>query len=200
MRPRFTIRLLLVATAIVACLCGWIGFQRRQAQSRKQAIARLEELSGPISYYLEGYVHGINLEGHVLDKSLWNHVAVLNKEVRSVWLSETNVTDAELRYLRSFRRIEHLSLYNTRVTSEGIEAISNLTSLKTLIISNSLVDDRAVPSLVKLNGLTGLNVRGTRISAAGIAQLCSALPTCRIYYSGEQGDPREWPIAAESDG
>mgnify|MGYP001820742138 CR=1 FL=1 len=203
MRPQFTIRTLMVGTAIVACLCGWIAFQRHQIQRRRQAIARLEDLSGPVSYYNGGsaydYVYGIELEGQVLDKSLWTDISMLSEEARSVWLGETNVTDAELGFLGRFRRIRHLSLCNTRVTSDGIDAISNLTSLDTLIISNTLVDDRAVPSLAKLNGLTGLNVHGTRISEAGIARLRSALPNCCICFD-EQGDAREWPITAESDG
>jgi hypothetical protein len=186
MRLQFTIRTLMIGTAIVAGICSWIAFQRHHIQRRQLAIARLEDLSGPVSYYnggsTYGYVYGIELEGQVLDKSLWTDISMFGDEARSLWLGETNVTDAELRFLRRFRRIEHLSLYNTKVTSDGIDAISNLASLNTLIISNTLVDDRAVPSLEKLHGLTVLNVHGTRISDAGITQLRSALPNCCIVH------------------
>lgn len=108
------------ALRIAAGLCGWIAFQRHYIQRRQLAIARLENLSGAVSYYnggsTYGDVYGIELEGQVLDKSLWTDISMLGDEARSLWLGETNVTDAELQFLRHFRRIEHLSGTNTKVT------------------------------------------------------------------------------------
>lgn len=185
---RFSIRALLLLTLACASFCGWLTWKRQQFQRRQQAIAHLEELSGPVSWYNEGsefvYLHRIELQNHSIDDTLWNEISLLT-EARTVSLSDTNVTDDDLKYLRRFWNIRDLYLSNTRVTSAGIESVCRLKTLRTLIISNTTIDDRVISSLSQLASLETLNVRGTDISVAGIEQLRLALPKCRLFHDGQ---------------
>ncbi len=197
MRPRFTIRTLMIFTVAVATACGWYAMKRQHLQRRYQAISHLQELSGPVSWYDGGseyhYVYGIELAGHFIDEARWKEISLLT-EARSVWLSETNVTDDDLKHLRSFWNIRHLSLQKTRVTSDGIDSLSRLTTLETLIVSNTSIGDEAICSLSRLKNLTTLNVRATNISPSGLDRLRAALPTCRLFHDGNVGESSDAPM------
>jgi hypothetical protein len=200
MRPRFTIRSVMIITVLVAMGCGWYAVKRKHLQRRAQAITHLVELSGPVSWYDGGtefeYLYGIELEGHFIDERLWREISVLT-EARKVSLIETNVTDHDFKHLRRFWNIRDLCLYNTRVTSVGVRSIAKLKSLETLIISNTLIDDDTIDSLLQLKNLSTLNVRGTNISTLGIARLRRAMPNCRLYCDDNifelTGAPKERP-------
>lgn len=192
MRPRFTIRTLMVITVVFATACGWLAMERQQLRRRYEAIAHLEELSGPVSWYDGGSdfecLHRIELEGHYIDQTLWNEISTLT-EARTISLSRSNVTDDDFKHLRRFWNIRNLYLYDTAVTSEGIDSLSRLTALETLIISNTSIDDGAIGALTQLKKLTTLNVRGTNISELGIDRLRVALPNCRLIHDERVGEP-----------
>ena len=196
MRLRFTIRTLLITAMVFATCCAWYAMKWQQLQRRYHAIAHLEKLSGPVSWYDQDsdfqYLHRIELQGKLIDETLWKEVSVLT-EARTVSLSETNVTDDDLNYLRRFWNIRDLYLSNTSVTSEGIKSLTQLTTLETLIISNTSIDDRAIESLTQLKNLSTLNVWGTNISTSGIDQLRLALPNVRLFHDGRVGDPSDEP-------
>jgi Leucine-rich repeat (LRR) protein len=196
MRPRFTIRTLMVLSVVIAIACAWYAMKREYLQRRLQAISRLEKLTGPVSWYDGGfefeYIYEIELEGHDIDETLWQEISMLT-EARSVLLRETNVTDDDLKHLSRFWNIRQLSLSNTAVTSDGMSALSRLKTLETLNISNTSIDDGAIRSLSGLRKLTSLNVHGTKISTLGIDRLRATLPNCRIYHDASVGDPGDPP-------
>ena len=53
-------------------------------------------------------------------------------------------------------------------------------SLKMLMIQETGINDRAVPTLARLQSLTLLNVLETRITAEGLRTLRKALPKCNV--------------------
>ena len=55
-----------------------------------------------------------------------------------------------------------------------------LTKLELLILSGTGVTDAGLKELVVLKELWGLSVTGTRVTAAGAAELHKALPKCQI--------------------
>ncbi len=93
----------------------------------------------------------------------------------------TKVGTAKLGRLKA---LQTLSLRgHSRIESDGIESLASLTSLKKLILSNTGIDDQAVPSLGQLDGLLDLSVSGTRITQHGYRSLCARLPAARITWN-----------------
>lgn len=216
MRQQFTIRTLMIGTMIFACFCAGIVWNRQRTQlriqRRQKAIAWLEDRTGPVSLYGSGLVYGVDVGRVHLDENAWAHLSLL-RGTRSVWLDETNLTEADLDGLSNFQRLENLTLHysnmtdadlpglsrnarleqldlgGTGITSDGIKTISRLPSLVTLNIAKTQVGDEAIPALKKMKRLRSLNVYSTRISTDGLSQLRNAMPKCRIFpYPGSRVD------------
>ncbi len=87
------------------------------------------------------------------------HVAVLTKvKLKSLGTNDVGIDDAMLARIAEMPTLEQLSLTKSPVT------------------------DAAIPELKKLKGLTILHLFGTKVTAAGVADLQQALPKCKIEW------------------
>ncbi len=62
-------------------------------------------------------------------------------------------------------------------TLQGVKALSGL---QHLCLTGTMVTDESIPYLIQLSQLRFLDIRNTRISEAGAAELRNTLPNCRI--------------------
>ena len=62
--------------------------------------------------------------------------------------------------------------------------LSKMETLQVLILNKSPITDIGLPELKKLKGLANLSLVGTKVTAAGIADLQQALPKCKIEWDG----------------
>ncbi len=88
-------------------------------------------------------------------------------------LSETKVTDAGLRHVRSMTTLEHLRLDSTSVGDAGMAEVATLPKLERLDVGDTNVTDLGVGSIVKLPALKLLDLQGTRVGDQGAALLTS---------------------------
>lgn len=100
--------------------------------------------------------------------------------LESLYLSHTRVTNDAITKLKRFPSLRSLHLNGTAVTDAGIPALAELAGLTDVGLVNCDVSDRSVAALGSMSNLKRLDVTGTGLTAAGIAQLRQALPNCSV--------------------
>jgi uncharacterized protein (TIGR03067 family) len=128
----------------------------------------------------------------------------LNRKVRTVMLSGTKVSDADLKYLASFAELDSVSLVQTsvgnagmkhlaavhnlkrlnlsmtEVDDTGLEALTGLSHLELLDLIGTGITDASVNTLSKLTGLKDVDLDLTRVTSQGKERLRKALPGCSV--------------------
>ena len=87
--------------------------------------------------------------------------------------------DAVLSRLVEYRQLEALKVKGN-FTDDGLRAVAQLSSLKTLELDSSKITDDGLLALASLKGLRHLTIGGTTITPAGIATLAKRMPDCKI--------------------
>jgi hypothetical protein len=82
-------------------------------------------------------------------------------------------------------RVRRLWIYETSISSSGWQHLKSLPELDELRINDQNVDDASVAQLAELKKLTELRLRSTKINAAELAKLKTALPKCEIEVTEE---------------
>ena len=121
-------------------------------------------------------VHSITAVGGLLesDNTLPGHPVV------KVFIPGNAIADAHLGYLKVFRDLRVLVLYETRVTDAGLKTLKEFQGLETLELSRTGVTDAGLKELEGLKGLRTLLLRDTKTTPAGRSDLRQALPGLTI--------------------
>lgn len=97
------------------------------------------------------------------------------KNLRSLDLSNSNITDSDLLFLSSFPELIHLDLSGTAVTPTGLVHIGQTKNLVSLDLSNTATDEKALQQLAHLSGslknLANLNLSNTAVNDKALAHL-----------------------------
>lgn len=124
-------------------------------------------------------------------------------KLRTLYLVDAPVTNAGMVNLSELTGLEALFVGHARITDSGFAHLQRLSGLKTLGLNGTGVTDRGLAQLSALTGLELLNLQGTaitdaglvhlrelaslrwlllgsRVTAAGVAELRRALPKCEI--------------------
>ena len=99
-------------------------------------------------------------------------------------LAQTRITDADVKKIKGLR-LERLNLGATKITGEALRDLAEMKSLRNLEISNcgNRIGDTDLVRLRSLADLSVLDLRGTNVTAAAVAELQGSLPDCKIAYS-----------------
>jgi len=127
------------------------------------------------------------------------------KSLITLFLHDTEVTDAGLVHLDELTSLQMLDISGTKVTGTGLVQLKTLTNLYTLLLGpkvsdaglvhlklltslkmlslhrNNKVTDAGLVHLKDLTSLQSLYLQGTSVTTAGVKDLQSALPKCRIF-------------------
>jgi Leucine-rich repeat (LRR) protein len=135
----------------------------------------------------EGLAHARNL--HSL-KELWIEETGItdgsvpwiasNPQLTHLDLDGAQITDKSAPILAKLRNLEVLALRDTQITSRGLAEIAKLPRLMHLYLLRTAVDDEGLQHLAKVESLNTLDVRLTRVTAAGREQFQRARPGCRL--------------------
>ena len=93
------------------------------------------------------------------------------KNLRSLYLANTRMTDDDLRYVSSLPGITELYASDNPLTDAALAEIGKMTSLKTLDLGRTKVTDAGLVSLARLQSLEYLDLSGTQISNAGLHEV-----------------------------
>jgi len=125
---------------------------------------------------------------------LLDHTAISGSGLKSlkgltnleqVGLHDTNVNDDALATLKEFPGLGNIALGRTRVTDNGLVHLGQMARLSSLNLGGeAAVTDAGLQHLKQAKNLRGLVVSGTKVTAAGVAELQKALPGCKIEWDG----------------
>ncbi|MCE9544498.1 MAG: hypothetical protein K8T25_03095 [Planctomycetia bacterium] len=203
-RFQFSLRALLIVTAIIAIWLGWWSYKARQ---QRVAVAKLRKIGADVWYDVECHNMIIRpphqpahlVESMVVDyfDNVWQVVFYLSKSegqeitnsdievlgdlgsLRSLDLHHTDFTDAGLEHLKRLRHLEHL-VVNNNITDAGVQHLKGLTALEQLDLRWTQVTDAGLEHLKNMTALYWLDLRDTKVTDAGVARLKKSLPTCTI--------------------
>lgn len=96
-------------------------------------------------------------------------------EVDTLDLSDTDITDAGLEYIRDLPDVRFLFLRRTTVTDVGVRCILRLEKIEWLDLSETDVTDAGVRWLSTLPALTVLYLEGTRVTTEAVWDLIGSL-------------------------
>jgi hypothetical protein len=102
------------------------------------------------------------------------------KELHSVWLDETQITDKGLRHLAPLP-ITHISAHATAISDAGLAALKDTTTLRTLFVEETKVTDVGLRELFGLHSLRLLGVDSTDVSDDGRKAIKAAIPSLEFH-------------------
>jgi len=91
--------------------------------------------------------------------------------IQNLNLSDTKVTDSELRYLERLTALESLDASGTLLANLGLTYLGKLVALRSLDLSRTPITNEGLESLNGLPALLSLKLEKTKITDAGLAHL-----------------------------
>jgi WD40 repeat protein len=107
----------------------------------------------------------LNLAPNRLGSASYKALARLD-QLRSVGLSNADVTDADLKELAAIQRLEELFLAETKVTDAGMPELARLSHLQRLDLFRTGLTNAGVKALTALPALKSLGLGSTKTTAA----------------------------------
>ena len=106
------------------------------------------------------------------------------------------ITDGGVAHIKHWKRLEHLNLRGTKVTSRVFEHVGNLTTLKSLDVGFSRVTDDGFEHLAELAQLDSLGFAGNKMSGVSLP-LLELLPSLKHLDVGglQRTDSGPWGLA-----
>ena len=207
------------STTIAICLALWVvatgvaqeGGSESEAAPDAAVVQKIEELGGKIMRVaqsepgLEVAFHlGRNQDGlrqHDASQSGGTEPAALDgelavlatlKELLSLNLGGTDVTDEGLVHLASLTSLRRLHLEKTKVSDDGLARLAKLENLSYLNLYQTGVTDSGLTHLEGLKNLKNLYLWQTKVTPDGASDLQQALPDCEINLGWEeQAEPED---------
>lgn len=92
-------------------------------------------------------------------------------ELQNLDLSGTKITDAGLVHLTGLTKLQELRLSSTKITDDGLEQLKGLSQLQKLYLSNNKITDDGLVHLEGLTSLIKLYLGGTKVTGKGLVHL-----------------------------
>jgi hypothetical protein len=98
-----------------------------------------------------------------------------------VSLNDCICSNAAIRELQRLRGLSELFISDCTITDEGLAGLTELSNLRILFLDGCPnVTDAGLPSLARMKKLGFVDLTGTAVTQAGIAQFQKDLPTCAV--------------------
>ena len=100
---------------------------------------------------------------------------IVEKAIRKrIYKPKGELTKADL------DKVRRLSLFNTKITDEGLKEVAKLKQLTYLNLADTQITDAGLNEVAKLQQLILLWLSDTKVTDAGVAASKKALPKCTI--------------------
>lgn len=101
------------------------------------------------------------------------------------WRPDAKIKESvgrELEYLERRFDLRSIDISNSRVTDDDLRHVKEMPQLRWIDLSNTNVSDEGLEHLVGLTRLRELHLNGSRCTPEGIKKLQQALPKCEIIW------------------
>jgi RNA polymerase sigma factor (sigma-70 family) len=106
--------------------------------------------------------------------------------LQTLYLHHTKIGDAGVANLRGLKGLTTLDLFDTRVTDAGLEHLAEwMPHLEWLELTDTQVTDAGLSFLKGLKHLRHVDVRRTKVTGAGVEDLRRALPGAEILHGNQ---------------
>lgn len=178
-RPRFSLRSLLLLMAIACLILAFLAQPLLEQQRLQADLSKLTGLGARISVVARGREHpaGSNYVSRLLGIGTRQGVRF------RVDFSGTNITDEDVRSLSEMKpvRIRSLNLSNTNITDGAMKHIASLRDLREVDLRHTRITDEGFAKLRRCKLLLNVQVFGTGVSYDALAALEKAQPT-EVYF------------------
>ncbi len=164
---QFSLRSLMIFTAIVAVEFGWLGSKIAKKRQEQALVAGIREHGGGVEY-----------DSSVPTSLRWLLGGNFFNDVQYAWI--TRADDATLRSLAELTRLRGLHLFADGVTDAGLANLKGLAQLQWLYVDNTLVTDAGLVNLKGMTQLQWLRLENNNVTDTGFTNLKKALPNCQI--------------------
>ncbi len=120
----------------------------------------------------------VKLEIKKTDDEILKSLKELDVDILS--LSDTAITDDQLKYLQPLKDLDTLWLSNTGTTDAGLKKLVGLTNLKTLGLSGTKITDKGLQTLKYIKSLRLIHVDGVDLTDQAVADLKQHLPNLKV--------------------
>ncbi len=186
-RFQFSIRALLLLVVVVAIPFSWLETEIQQARKQRVVVEWIVNLRGFAFYDYELDPSGDPIPGAKPPGPAWLRNLLgddLLANVAEVYLTNSNVGDADLEHLKGLTQLRFLDLGGTKVGDVGLEHLSELTHLEWLDAGTTNVTDVGLKRLKGLTRLRKLFLWYTKTSDAGLEYLKGFTQLQWLYLDG----------------
>ena len=106
-------------------------------------------------------VASVNFPENATDDEVENLAAKRFRDVQSINLAGTKITDDGLKHLANLEALQVLDLSRTDITDAGLEHLKGLTALRSLSLGDTKISDAAVETLKELPSLQLVDLAGS---------------------------------------
>ena len=153
--------------------------EKAKAADEAESLKSLKATGAKMQIDDDGFVVEVDFRGTQIDDAGLGSLAGL-RQLTSVTLAETGITDEGLKILGRIATLKQLDLRHCAISNAGIAELSGLHDLEDLRLLGTngatTVDDQGMASVAKLTALKTLALDFLWVSEAGLEQLASVGP------------------------
>lgn len=103
-------------------------------------------------------------------------------------LMHVELSETDLKTLGNMKELTTLSLWRSNVTNGGLKNLASLKKLTSLSLADTKVDDTGLKELAPFQSLNNLDLSGTKVTDAGLKELCATGKPDFVGPRHHQGD------------
>ena len=178
-KPRIALRVVLGIVLVVGMLSGWVAMGRQKAGKQAEAIAVLQQ-AGARVYFDYQWNQGSPIADAVPPEAAWARRLMgddmLNRAV-AVDLRGVEQPDAVAQSLLLLPYLYHINAANTRLSDASLDVWRRMPGLKELDLQGTQVTDAGVANLASLTQLTTVSLARTPVTPAALTRLRPDCPS-----------------------
>lgn len=178
--PRFSLRMLLIAVTLVACVLGWGVYQYRRYQDERDAIDVLHQYHDTTTLTGAQRTPGKSPQmpeweqEPVIDLAQLKHGRIY-RPIETLMLNRGVLEDRTVQTLQKFPALRTLSLVKLKIRTK-LDPIAGHPSLTNLGIVKTKLSDRDVDTITRLAHLRELTLTDGKLFPVNAAERISTLP------------------------
>ena len=215
-RPKFTLRSLMIATAISGVFFGWLTNTLVRVNHQRQIVAQLQargarvmfDLSvDPTEAELTGPPPGWKVFRSIFGEDAFSSVTYVYEGARKIENGDiellkqlpalctlgfegSETDDSTISQLHKLPGLRRLQFWDTSATADGIAGLSQCRKLMSLSLSGQRIDDSVLAGVAKLPNLERLYLGTPSVTSVGMQHLegLSRLTTLSLWDIGDIDD------------